>query len=125
VSTLEGLQPATVERIRARLEADSAALTQRLGVPADGAAGPDRTAATHGHGETEHVQIEIDRALETTLQQAARDTLEDIASALARLDDGSYGRCTTCGVHIPRPRLELVPTTQRCVQCQEHRERRA
>jgi RNA polymerase-binding protein DksA len=122
VSTIAGLPPAVVERIRTRLEEERATLSQRLRPLGDDL---DTSTATRGQGETEHVQIEVERALASTLQQAAHEAMEDVTLALARLDDGSYGLCSSCGSPIPLPRLEAVPTTRRCVPCQEHRERRA
>ena len=44
-------------------------------------------------------------------------TLEDIHSALARVDVGTYGRCATCGGAIPAERLELRPFAATCVPC--------
>jgi RNA polymerase-binding protein DksA len=122
VSIVATLSPSTRERIRARLETERAALSQRLVAPGRG---PDEITATHGAGETEHVQIEVEWILASSLDQAAREAMEDIAEALARLDDGSYGLCSSCGIPIPLPRLEAVPTTRRCVPCQERHERRA
>ncbi len=43
--------------------------------------------------------------------------LEAINAALARLHDGTYGVCELCGGHISAARLEVVPTTTRCVRC--------
>jgi RNA polymerase-binding transcription factor DksA len=44
-------------------------------------------------------------------------TIEEIDAALARIDDGSYGRCTGCGTAIPEERLELRPFARTCVAC--------
>jgi DnaK suppressor protein len=44
--------------------------------------------------------------------------LSEIDSALARLDDGSYGICADCGKEIPPRRLEVYPFAILCVQCQ-------
>ncbi|MGY2075479.1 TraR/DksA family transcriptional regulator [Blastococcus sp. SYSU DS0828] len=44
-------------------------------------------------------------------------TIEEIDAALARLVDGSYGRCTGCGTAIPEERLELRPFARTCVAC--------
>jgi DnaK suppressor protein len=41
--------------------------------------------------------------------------------ALAKLDEGSYGRCDECGRVIPEERLEAVPWTPYCVACSERR----
>jgi DnaK suppressor protein len=58
-------------------------------------------------------------AVQAVLRQRA-----EVAAALARIDDGSYGRCVDCGHEIPEPRLEARPTTERCVPCQSKRDRR-
>jgi DnaK suppressor protein len=47
------------------------------------------------------------------------DELRRIDTALARISEGSYGQCETCGQEIPEARLLAEPTALRCVQCQE------
>jgi DnaK suppressor protein len=44
-------------------------------------------------------------------------TIEQIDAALARIDAGIYGTCTSCGTAIPEERLELRPFTATCVSC--------
>lgn len=41
--------------------------------------------------------------------------LADIEAALAKLDDGSYGTCETCGDPIAEARLEAMPATRFCI----------
>jgi DnaK suppressor protein len=48
----------------------------------------------------------------------------EILAALARIDDGSYGKCVDCMGPVPEPRLEARPATARCVPCQSKRDRR-
>lgn len=48
----------------------------------------------------------------------------EVLAALARIDDGSYGKCVDCGGPVPEPRLEARPATARCVPCQTKRDRR-
>ncbi|TFV52140.1 TraR/DksA C4-type zinc finger protein [Blastococcus sp. TF02A_35] len=43
--------------------------------------------------------------------------VEEIDAALARIDAGTYGRCTGCGAAIPEERLELRPFARTCVAC--------
>ncbi len=50
--------------------------------------------------------------------------LDDIEAAIARIDDGSYGLCATCGKPIPRKRLEVLPFARRCLACEGANERR-
>ena len=43
---------------------------------------------------------------------------EQVLAALARLDEGSYGRCVSCGTTLPDERLDVRPEAARCVDCQ-------
>jgi DnaK suppressor protein len=58
-------------------------------------------------------------AIQTALAQRA-----EVLAALARVDDGSYGRCVDCGNPVPQARLDARPATARCVPCQARRDRR-
>lgn len=59
-----------------------------------------------------------------------QDLLEEIDSALERLDSGTYGFCETClesGLApaksaIPKTRLRVLPYARNCVECQARRE---
>jgi RNA polymerase-binding protein DksA len=48
--------------------------------------------------------------------------LEDIVSALERIEDRSYGSCEQCGKPIPEARLEAIPTADTCVPCKSAQE---
>lgn len=52
------------------------------------------------------------------LRDSARH--EQIAEALRRLDDGSYGMCAGCGQPIAFGRLLVMPEATRCVSCAAH-----
>lgn len=43
--------------------------------------------------------------------------LDEVESALARLDDGTYGRCSACGATLDDDRLAESPTATRCTEC--------
>jgi len=49
--------------------------------------------------------------------------LGDIDAARRRLDDGSYGTCTDCGVAIDFERLHAEPEAARCIDCQRRHEK--
>lgn len=40
-----------------------------------------------------------------------------LSHALAKMDDGTYGKCEVCGQDIIPERLEALPYTTYCVQC--------
>src|SRR4051794_29941709 len=63
---------------------------------------------------------------DVAISQTVRDTreLDDVAAALKRIDEGTYGECIDCGEDIPRPRLDANPAAARCIPCQERLEAR-
>lgn len=54
-----------------------------------------------------------------SLSDVERQTMLQIEDALKRLDEGSYGRCSNCGQAIAQKRLEAIPWTRFCIDCQE------
>ena len=44
-------------------------------------------------------------------------SLERVDRALAKLAEGSYGTCDSCGGEIPAARLEVQPESVVCVSC--------
>lgn len=46
-----------------------------------------------------------------------------VKQALERLKDGSFGECVECGNQIGAKRLEALPWTPYCIDCQEKIER--
>lgn len=49
--------------------------------------------------------------------------LEQIEYALERIEQGAYGRCEFCGEKISEPRLNALPYTTTCIECQRENER--
>ena len=45
-------------------------------------------------------------------------TIDEIDAALDRIADGTFGRCTNCGVAIPAERLAIRPFAAGCIACQ-------
>ncbi len=52
------------------------------------------------------------------LRDHSRQHLVAIEEALARLDAGTYGVCTSCHVPIAPGRLEALPWAALCIDCQ-------
>ncbi len=48
-----------------------------------------------------------------------RQLLLLVDRALARIHEGSFGECISCGKDINPKRLEAVPWTSHCIECQE------
>ena len=54
---------------------------------------------------------------------ADRQLLMMVEGALARIREGSFGECISCGNEINPKRLEAVPWTRHCIECQEKLEK--
>jgi len=52
-----------------------------------------------------------------------RALLNMVDGALARIREGSFGECVSCGKEINSKRLEAVPWTRHCIECQEKAEK--
>ena len=66
-----------------------------------------------------------DREINLILTDRDRDKLQAIDDALSRIDDGSYGVCESCESDIAEGRLEALPFTRLCINCQAEREKEA
>lgn len=67
--------------------------------------------------------VTFDRELDHTLEENEERLLEAIGAALARIDEGTYGVCRTCGQSIGEERLEALPWTTQCIDCKRKEER--
>lgn len=52
-----------------------------------------------------------------------RQTLQMVEAALNRIREGTFGECISCGNEINAKRLEAVPWTRYCIECQEKLEK--
>jgi len=55
------------------------------------------------------------RELDGGLEENAEHLLQEIAAALDRIDEGTYGICRVCGRPIDEERLEAVPYATLCI----------
>ena len=67
---------------------------------------------------------ETDRAIEPRARDRQRKLISKIESALARIEDGSYGYCVETGEPISFRRLDARPIATLSVEAQERHERR-
>ena len=59
----------------------------------------------------------LDREIDSTLEENSEHVLAEIDRALARIDEGTFGKCVTCGQEIAVERLEALPHTSQCIDC--------
>ena len=63
------------------------------------------------------------KELNFSLSDGERNLLMMIDESIARIGDGSFGTCTNCSVQIGEKRLQAVPWTPFCIDCQELQEK--
>jgi RNA polymerase-binding transcription factor len=75
--------------------------------------------------ETDVVGDDVDAAVDTAtdeilsqLVEIESNELAQIERALDRIADGAWGRCEYCGGKIPAARLNALPYTTSCIDCQ-------
>ncbi len=78
-----------------------------------------------GHGEgggldydpnfADTSQVTAERGEAEVLAGQLQETLDEVALALGRLEEGTYGTCQVCGVDIAPARLEAMPATRYCI----------
>jgi DnaK suppressor protein len=83
---------------------------------------------TEGYGREKEQDIQdvADMAVESYTKEfmfgkssGDRHILQLIQEALDRIEDKSYGTCVNCENAIQPKRLEAVPWTRLCIQCQD------
>lgn len=67
---------------------------------------------------------EGDRAIELRARDRQRKLISKIASALSRIEDGSYGYCEETGEPITLARLDARPIATLSIEAQERHEKR-
>jgi len=112
------------EQIRERLgrERDAAfAELARLGVrlERDEVVGPGESPSEEG----DVAQASERRDMGFIQRERLAKRVNRLTRALARVADGTYGRCEECGRAIDPARLAALPEVDLCRECQERRER--
>ncbi|HOA82576.1 MAG TPA: RNA polymerase-binding protein DksA [Thermodesulfovibrio thiophilus] len=65
---------------------------------------------------------EIDRSFLLRLRDRERKLLKKIDKAIEKIDNDTYGICSSCGAEIPIERLEARPVTDLCIDCKTEQE---
>lgn len=73
--------------------------------------------ATDDEHDPEGHTIAWERQQVAALLDEARAALAGIEAAGSRLDEGTYGTCTRCGLEIQPERLDALAATPHCLDC--------
>lgn len=115
------LAKSTVEKFRVRLEEERGRLEElideyehELEEARMSESSSDRS-PDPGNAEASSTKLEY--AKELSLEQNTLDLLSKVQWALAKVDEGTYGICESCGKAIPMARLDALPYVTLCVDC--------
>ena len=101
-----------LEDKRARLEAELA----RMSAPPESGAG-----ISFGKRVGEGTSMAVDRMEQVAAHDKLQAQLADVQRALAKVAEGSYGSCDSCGAAIAPERLETLPWAVLCIECASRR----
>jgi DnaK suppressor protein len=107
---------AEMQRQRDLLEAKRTELSHGL-------SNRDRIAVENTADTLDAVQFACERELAIRNLDRESRVLRATRSALARIDEGSYGICLRCDDPINPKRLSAVPWAAYCIHCQEELDR--
>ena len=113
------MQTVDTEQARQRLEATLAELDRSVTTLTPDSAEADRQ-GTPGDADAGLDLADNDRA--NALVEVATQQRQQVIAALRRIDEGSYGRCVSCGEALSDGRLEAKPEASRCMKCQSQSE---
>lgn len=97
-----------IQVVRKQLEQEREELLRRAEAPVETARGDEADLAVMAENKERELWLAND----------AKQRLEQIDKALARIEKGTYGKCLNCGKPIPEERLLALPLTLYDVDCQ-------
>jgi DnaK suppressor protein len=113
-----GLPEDVLRGYRQRLQAELEELTAQAAELEQAAT--DNTPAASGEVAfdeefSDAASYTFERERDLSLSNNARDLIEKIGHALARMERGTYGRCEVCGDPIEPERLDALPYATLCL----------
>ena len=103
-----------MDGIRSRLEAKLAEIEDQLATMT--APPTEQSNISFGKRVGDGTQMAVERMSQVAVADRLQAVEVDVRRALAKLDEGSYGRCDVCGRPIPEGRLEALPWATLCVE---------
>ncbi len=72
---------------------------------------------TNGNHMADDASEVFEQTKNLALKRHLEAMLEQVESAVRRLERGTYGTCEKCGLPIDPERLKVLPEATRCVKC--------
>lgn len=109
----------TIDDLRRRLDDERVnVLGQLRDMGVDPETGNPRSGDSE-QGFADSGQATAEKALSLSMVEGLMETLQEVDAALDRMDNGTYGRCESCGADIPPERLDARPVARLCLDCKQ------
>jgi DnaK suppressor protein len=72
--------------------------------------------------EIDTASSEMNLAFQGRLRERERGLIGKINQALAKIEDGVYGECESCGEQISLKRIRARPVAELCIDCKSEQE---
>ena len=112
--------------LRTKLKSEQKRLTDELEQLQTSASSADerREGSPFGKREEEATEtLELEKRL--VLENRIRQELVGIEHALQKFEEGTYGKCDSCGQPIAPERLEALPQASLCLNCKAQQAKNA
>jgi len=73
--------------------------------------------------EIDTASSEVNLQFTGRLREREQGLLAKIDAALIKIDEGTFGECTSCGEDIGRARLKARPVAELCIDCKSEQEK--
>ncbi len=105
----------------AALNADREKLVRQLAEDGATESGELTGDVDYGDGFADAAAATAERSEVLGIVENLTKLLADVAQALDKVEDGTYGLCKECGKEIGAARMEFRPTSRYCVDCKTRR----
>ncbi len=102
---------------RQALEEERAKLVHQLEELGATESGDLRADVDYGESFSDAAAVTAERTERLGLVESLKGMLDDVKSALTRIESGTYGVCVNCGNSINPARLQFRPESTYCVDC--------
>lgn len=103
-----------IERLRKKLEGLGQDINQYL---RDSELSAEAVQPDKGLGRLSRMEAMQDQQLVLEMRRRKKRQKLEVKNALARIEEGKYGKCAFCGKEISFDRLEAFPEVQTCITC--------
>lgn len=106
-----------IDKAKAALEKEREQLIHQLDELGAAESGDLRSDIDFGGSFADAASVTAERTEVLGLVDSLKKQLDDVDTALAHIEAGTYGICDNCGSEIDEDRLEFRPASILCVNC--------